>query len=240
MTSDSTAKLKGGSAREYFMSRRFTTDNSLAWIAGAISAALATSGGLLFALRRQVDFSVYLNGAEHLFSNRLYQVRLSPGPHLHFTYPPFAALVFDPLTFVPATVAQALWTLVNLAALYAILYLPLRAVASAAPTVGDGGADAAAGASYDHHALFPGRRVHLNHPPLFSLFQGKTANRAQRDDSCRPDGTLITLLYFRLIVGALGSGRALRAAAYEGRADRGPEATRDGPSTSSLRAGRQA
>ncbi len=134
MTSDSTAKLKGGSAREYFMSRRFITDNSLAWIAGAISAALATSGGLLFALRRQVDFSVYLNGAEHLFSNRLYQVRLSPGPHLHFTYPPFAALVFDPLTFVPATVAQALWTLVNLAALYAILYLPLRAVASAAPT----------------------------------------------------------------------------------------------------------
>ncbi len=101
---------------------------------GAISAALATLGALYFAQRRQVDIFVYLNGASHLFSDHLYQIRLSHGPHLPFTYPPFPALVFEPLTFIPMALAQLLWTVVNIAALYVIIYLPIRAVFPAAPT----------------------------------------------------------------------------------------------------------
>ena len=134
MMSDATPKLKHASSGAFFISRLCTADNSLAWMAGAISAALATSGGLLFALRRQLDLSVYLNGASHLFSDHLYRIHLSHGPHLPFTYPPFAALVLDPLTFIPTRFAQLIWALVNMAALYAILYLSIRMVLSTAPT----------------------------------------------------------------------------------------------------------
>jgi alpha-1,2-mannosyltransferase len=108
-------------------------DKRLAWIAGAVSAALATSGALFFALRRQLDFSVYLFGASHLSSSHLYQIRMSHGPHLPFTYPPFAAAVFSPLTLIPIRSAQILWALINTAALYALLYLSIRAALSALP-----------------------------------------------------------------------------------------------------------
>ena len=133
MASDATGKLKitGSNA---FNNLRITPDSSVAWIAGVVSAALAASGGLFFALRRQVDISVYLDGASHLFSNDLYQLRLSHGPHLPYTYPPFAALVFNPLTFIPTRFAQVLWALTNLAALYGVLFLSIRAVLSKAPT----------------------------------------------------------------------------------------------------------
>ena len=134
MMSDATAPLKNVSARARLICRRCRAGNSLTWMVGAISAALATSGALYFAQRRQVDILVYLNGASHLFSDHLYQIRLSHGPHLPFTYPPFAALVFEPLTFIPMALAQLLWTVVNIAALYVIIYLPIRAVFSAAPT----------------------------------------------------------------------------------------------------------
>jgi alpha-1,2-mannosyltransferase len=134
MASDATRRLKIAGPTVFFKNRHIAPDSSFAWIAGVISAALAASGGLFFALRRQVDISVYLDGASHFFSNDLYQLRLSHGPHLPYTYPPFAALVFNPLTFIPTRFAQLLWALINLTALYGILYLSLRAVLSTVPT----------------------------------------------------------------------------------------------------------
>src|SRR5260221_12591603 len=134
MMSDATAPLKNVSARARSIYRRCVADNSLMWMIGAISAALATLGALYFAQRRQVDVFVYLNGASHLLSDHLYQIRLSHGPHLPFTYPPFAALFFETVTFIPMALPQLLWTVVNIAALYVIIYLPIRAVFPAAPT----------------------------------------------------------------------------------------------------------
>jgi alpha-1,2-mannosyltransferase len=103
-----------------------------AWLAGGCSAGLAVAGALAFALGRQIDISVYLNGASHLLDGRLYQVRLPQPPHLVFTYPPFAAVLFWPLTVIPVKAAHLIWGLVNVVALYAVVRLSLRAALRAA------------------------------------------------------------------------------------------------------------
>ena len=78
--------------------------------------------------RLQLDMATYLLGAHHEVDGRLYQVSLSVPPHLPFTYPPFAALAFAPLTVLSEPSAQVVWSLVSVAALFALLYLSVRAV----------------------------------------------------------------------------------------------------------------
>ena len=100
------------------------------WIAAAAGLA-----GVAFEVwrwtwhRAQLDFAVYLLGAHHLTDSQLYHVGLSYPPHLPFTYPPFAALLFWPLSLGPAPAAALVWATVNIAALWIILYVSLRAVA---------------------------------------------------------------------------------------------------------------
>ncbi|HEV3366027.1 MAG TPA: glycosyltransferase 87 family protein, partial [Acidimicrobiales bacterium] len=77
--------------------------------------------------RRQLDIEVYLMGARHLLDGHLYLAALPAPPHLPFTYPPFAALVFAPLNVLPLSAAQVLWSLVNVGALFALVWLSLRA-----------------------------------------------------------------------------------------------------------------
>jgi alpha-1,2-mannosyltransferase len=100
---------------------------NLAWALGVVSAGLAVSGAVSLACRRQLDISVYLMGARHLVDGRLYQASLAEAPHLPFTYPPFAALVFVPLHLLPMRSAQVLWSLVGVAALLALLWLSVHA-----------------------------------------------------------------------------------------------------------------
>jgi alpha-1,2-mannosyltransferase len=98
-------------------------------MAGAVSTALVVVGALgLSWHRRQLDIDVYLMGARHLVDGRLYLAGLPTPPHLPFTYPPFAALVFVPLNVLPLNAAQVLWSLVNVAALFTLVWLSLRAV----------------------------------------------------------------------------------------------------------------
>jgi alpha-1,2-mannosyltransferase len=78
--------------------------------------------------RTQLDLAVYLLGAHHLVDGRLYTTGLSFPPHLPFTYPPVAALGFGPLALLPRQTAQGVWAVVNVASLYAVLALSLRAV----------------------------------------------------------------------------------------------------------------
>ena len=66
-------------------------------------------------------------GGSHFFGGHLYAVRY-PSPQLGFTYPPFSALAFSPLTLVPRQPAQYLWAVANLAVLAGLLALSLRAV----------------------------------------------------------------------------------------------------------------
>jgi alpha-1,2-mannosyltransferase len=95
---------------------------------GAISTGLVVPWALGLAWhRRQLDIAVYLMGARHLFDGQLYLASLPAPPHLPFTYPPFAALVFTPLTLLPMTAAQVVWSLVNVAALLLLLWLSVRA-----------------------------------------------------------------------------------------------------------------
>ena len=78
--------------------------------------------------RRQLDFAVYVLGAHHLIDGKLYNVGLSYAPHLPFTYPPIAALAFGPVAWLPRQPAQLVWAAVNMASLWAIIALSLRAV----------------------------------------------------------------------------------------------------------------
>lgn len=99
----------------------------LLWVGGGVSAGLAALRVLLEVHRSPLDFDVYMMGGAHFFGGHLYSVKY-PAPQLGFTYPPFSALAFSPLTLIPRPAAQYLWALVNLAALAALLAVSLRAV----------------------------------------------------------------------------------------------------------------
>jgi alpha-1,2-mannosyltransferase len=77
---------------------------------------------------RQLDFAVYVLGAHHLTDGQLYHVGLPFAPYLPFTYPPIAAVAFWPLSLVGRQSAQLVWGAVNVASLYGIIALSLRAV----------------------------------------------------------------------------------------------------------------
>jgi len=100
----------------------------LGWIAGALSSGLVVVWALgLSWHRRQLDIAVYLMGARHLLDGKLYHAGLPAAPHLPFTYPPFAAVVFAPLNLLPLSAAQVVWSVVNVAALFALVWLSVRA-----------------------------------------------------------------------------------------------------------------
>ena len=101
------------------------------WVVGIGSTAFASAGAIGMAVNRlQLDMAVYLMGGRNLSDGRLYVVGLPHAPHLPFTYPPFAALVFAPLTALPQSWAQVMWAVINLIALFALVALSLRAAVS--------------------------------------------------------------------------------------------------------------
>ncbi|WP_185921661.1 glycosyltransferase 87 family protein [Streptomyces sp. WAC06614] len=67
-----------------------------------------------------MDIRVYYDAAPGLLSGHLYDIRSGPGSLL-FTYPPFAALVMLPLSWLPWAVAVVLVQLLNLIALAVII-----------------------------------------------------------------------------------------------------------------------
>jgi len=105
-----------------------------AWILGLLtvaSAGVAVALALAEASGHQIDFDIYRMGAGHVFGSDLYTVRLSRAlmggsPGMHFTYPPFAALLFVPFSWLPVRAGQVIWSLVNLAALFAVAAVSIR------------------------------------------------------------------------------------------------------------------
>jgi alpha-1,2-mannosyltransferase len=76
-----------------------------------------------------VDLHVYVDGSATLLNQHLYDFTYSaktPNFPLPFTYPPFAALVFFPLHYLPFTVVAVAWLLGTIAALYAIVRMSQR------------------------------------------------------------------------------------------------------------------
>ncbi|RJO75781.1 mannosyltransferase [Nocardia panacis] len=76
-----------------------------------------------------VDLHVYVDGSADLLTDHLYEFTYSektPDFPLPFTYPPFAALVFYPLHFLPFTVVAVGWLLATVAALYGVVRIALE------------------------------------------------------------------------------------------------------------------
>ncbi|MFD1150452.1 mannosyltransferase [Saccharothrix hoggarensis] len=83
-----------------------------------------------------VDLMVYRNASPELFTGFLYDWRLkefSDQFALPFTYPPFSALVFVPLSWVPWGVARWFWQLACLACLWFVTRKSLQLVGSNDP-----------------------------------------------------------------------------------------------------------
>jgi alpha-1,2-mannosyltransferase len=76
-----------------------------------------------------LDLRVYREAAPHVLSGGLYDYALwttPPIPRLPFTYPPFAALLFLPLSRLPWTVLVALWQTLSVAALLVVAVCAVR------------------------------------------------------------------------------------------------------------------
>jgi alpha-1,2-mannosyltransferase len=106
--------------------------NTPRWLLGAVCAL---SVAISFAEawwwpwhREQLDFAVYMMGAHNLMNSHLYTMGLAYSPFLPYTYPPFAAVLFLPLSVLATEAAAFLWATVNVAALFAIIALSLGAV----------------------------------------------------------------------------------------------------------------
>ncbi len=87
--------------------------------------AVELAGVVAFAATyKSLDFSVYMWGGRAVtHDTRLYLVQ---GIGHWFTYSPFAALVFTPISVLPLTLARVLWDLVSVAALAVSCVLTLR------------------------------------------------------------------------------------------------------------------
>ena len=96
-----------------------------------MSAGLAVVGATILAVvHQQIDLSTYLLGGVHAPANDLFTVTL-PKDGLGFTYPPFSALLFAPFAQFPLRVCEVAFSLVNLAAVFALIAVSLRAVCKA-------------------------------------------------------------------------------------------------------------
>ncbi|NLE81219.1 MAG: mannosyltransferase [Rhodococcus sp.] len=75
-----------------------------------------------------VDLHVYVDGSAALFGGNLYDFTYSvvtPDFPLPFTYPPFAALVFFPLHYIPFPVIAVAWQLLTILGVYALVRMSL-------------------------------------------------------------------------------------------------------------------
>jgi alpha-1,2-mannosyltransferase len=98
------------------------------WAWPALAASVAFVGTTVLAVfHRQLDLSTYLLGGAHAWSNDLFTVTY-PTDHLGFTYPPFSALLFAPFAHFPTVVDEIGFSWINLAALFAMIVVSLRAV----------------------------------------------------------------------------------------------------------------
>jgi alpha-1,2-mannosyltransferase len=96
------------------------------WLAaGYVLSAAACCAATVTSKAAFGDLSIYAaGGAAVLHGAHLYQLRFAFG--LRFTYPPFAAIVFAPLAWLPAAASQVLVTAAAVLALPVTSYLALR------------------------------------------------------------------------------------------------------------------
>ncbi len=94
----------------------------LVLIAVAAAAAVFVAHGIAFV---GVDFDVYYGGTSAMLDGLPLYDFATPVSNAPFTYPPFAAIVFVPLTLLPLPLAAACWTLISVVAMQASIWLLL-------------------------------------------------------------------------------------------------------------------
>jgi alpha-1,2-mannosyltransferase len=108
--------------------RMSTVASRRGWVLPLLSAAVSLAGVTVLALvHRQIDLATYLLGGAHAFDTNLFQVTY-PSDHLGFTYPPFSAILFAPFTHLPLQAAELIFSWLNLATLFALVAVSLKAV----------------------------------------------------------------------------------------------------------------
>ena len=122
--------------RHRLPSRSLPTSALLAWTRDSPRAWLLTAGAALVAVvmalvegpdRRMIDLAVYVGSAGVAGAGQdLYAFRTEAG--LPFTYPPFAALLAEPLARVPLVLVQVGWTVASLAAAVAVARVAMAPV----------------------------------------------------------------------------------------------------------------
>ncbi|MFD6893313.1 mannosyltransferase [Rhodococcus sp. NPDC060086] len=108
-------------ARSY---RRWCVSLLLVSVVVRLAWGLLTPNGM-----NLVDLHVYVDGSAALLSGELYDFTYSrdtPDFPLPFTYPPFAALVFLPLHYLPFGLLGILWLLLTIAALFWVIRIALE------------------------------------------------------------------------------------------------------------------
>jgi membrane-associated phospholipid phosphatase len=115
--------ITGEVCRHWFRGSRW------AWLLTAAAALIAVVPPFLEpASQRMGDLAVYIGSAGVVGSGGdVYDFRTDAG--LPFTYPPFAALLAEPLARIPLPVVQVLWTAATLAAAIAVAAIAMRPVA---------------------------------------------------------------------------------------------------------------
>ena len=105
------------------------------WLLAAAAAALTVSTVLVVAVlppsSYRIDVDVYCIGGQAMLDGRPLYGRLPDtqiGENLPFTYPPVAALLFTVFALVPLSVAGTLLALASTVALFAVLWLVIRAM----------------------------------------------------------------------------------------------------------------
>lgn len=118
---------------------RSLTTRLTAWAPLLLSLSIAARLALTYLSPRGasfVDLHVYVEGAATLFGpGALYDyvyAEKTPDFPLPFTYPPFAAVIFYPLHFLPFGVVAFLWQVGTIAALYAVVRMCQRLLGAAA------------------------------------------------------------------------------------------------------------
>lgn len=98
------------------------------WMLAIASLAVALVIDLALSHTIETDFLVYRVGGGHLTSPALYSARIrsTAGPLL-FTYPPFAALLFWPISRLPFGAGELLWNTFSVLCLWATIIVSIRA-----------------------------------------------------------------------------------------------------------------
>jgi membrane-associated phospholipid phosphatase len=107
---------------------RWSRGSAWSWSLTGLAALVAVVPAVLEpSSRRFGDLAVYVGSAEFVGAGEnLYGFRTAAG--LPFTYPPFAALLAEPLARVPLPLVQAGWALASLAAAVAVAALAMRPI----------------------------------------------------------------------------------------------------------------